>query len=76
MSWVRVPPSPQHREIVAVVARKAHNLEVGGSNPPLATNISWGGLEMVPAESHKPNDVGSNPTPATKMSFPTPKVSE
>ena len=28
-------------------------------------NTQWGGLELVPARSHKPNDVGSNPTPAT-----------
>ena len=34
------------------------------------------GLEMVPAESHKLNDAGSIPAPATKMSFPTPEVSE
>ena len=27
-----------YREIVAAVARQAHNLEVGGSNPSLATN--------------------------------------
>ena len=27
-----------YREIVAAVARKAHNLEVGGSIPSLATN--------------------------------------
>ena len=27
-----------YREMVAVVARKAHNLEVGGSSPSLATN--------------------------------------
>ena len=27
----------KYREIVAAVARKAHNLEVGGSIPPLAT---------------------------------------
>ena len=54
----------------AVVARKAHNLEVGGSNPSPATNISRGGLELVPAWSHKPNHVGSNPTPATKDEFP------
>ena len=27
----------------------------------------WGGLEVVPAWSHKPNDVGSTPTPATNM---------
>ena len=26
-----------YREIVAAVARQAHNLEVGGSNPSLAT---------------------------------------
>jgi len=25
------------------------------------------GLEMVPARSHKPNDAGSNPAPATKI---------
>lgn len=26
-----------------------------------------GGLELVPARSHKPFDVGSNPIPATKF---------
>ena len=30
--------STLYREIVAAVARQAHNLEVGGSNPSLATN--------------------------------------
>jgi len=37
----------------------------GGSNPPL-TAKRRGGLEMVPARSHKPNDGGSNPPLATK----------
>ena len=27
------------------------------------------GLEVVPARSHKPNDVGSSPTPATMAHF-------
>jgi len=36
-----------------------------GSNPMYATNKQRGGLEVVPAWSHKPNDVGSIPTPAT-----------
>ena len=26
-----------------------------------------GGLELVPAWSHKPNDAGSSPAPATKI---------
>ncbi len=29
------------------------------------TTKFWGGLEMVPALSHKQDDVGSNPTPET-----------
>ena len=29
--------------------------------------ISRVGLEMAPARSHKPNDGGSNPSPATKL---------
>ena len=37
----------------------------GGSNPPLTAK--WrGGLEMVPARSHKPNDASSNLALATK----------
>ena len=28
----------KYRGVVAVVARQAHNLEVGGSSPPPATN--------------------------------------
>jgi len=63
--WVRFPSSP-HKNISwdrAVVARKAHNLEVGGSNPSPATNIAgWTGA--VPAQSHKLNDEGSFPSPA------------
>ena len=35
-----------YRGVVAVVARQAHNLEVGGSNPPLAT-IGWLGNDDV-----------------------------
>ena len=56
----------------AVVARKAHNLEVGGSNPSPATNISWVRLEVVPAWSHKPKTGVRVPHPQQKMSFPTP----
>ena len=42
------------------------NQQVGGSSPSCGSkNISRDGLEMVPAESHKLNHVGSNPTPAT-----------
>lgn len=37
-----------------------------GSNPPfLLKNILRGGLEEVPAQSHKLNDAGSSPAPAT-----------
>jgi hypothetical protein len=40
---------------------------VVGSNPTVPVNINkiagWTG--EAPARSHKPNDVGSNPTPAT-----------
>lgn len=38
-----------------------------GSSPTLSTIKSRGGLEVVPAWSHKPNDVGSTPTPATNF---------
>tara|TARA_X000000368_G_scaffold418138_1_gene416724 strand:+ start:13902 stop:14036 length:135 start_codon:yes stop_codon:yes gene_type:complete len=38
-----------------------------GSTPIVGTT-SRGGLEMVPAESHKLNDGGSIPSPATKYS--------
>jgi len=33
---------------------------------PAWTATQRGGLELVPARSHKPNDTGSNPVPATK----------
>jgi len=36
--WVRVPPSVHKLRDRAAVACKAHNLEVGGSIPPPATN--------------------------------------
>ena len=39
-SGVRFPVGVQYRGIVAEVARKAHNLEVGGSNPSPATKIN------------------------------------
>lgn len=29
--------------------------------------LLWGGLEMVPARSHKPNYEGSSPSPATNI---------
>ena len=31
-------------------------------------NYMRGGLEIVPARAHNPNDVGAIPTPATKVS--------
>jgi hypothetical protein len=37
--WVRVPPSVHKLRDRAEVACKAHNLEVGGSNPPPATKM-------------------------------------
>jgi hypothetical protein len=36
-----------------------------GSSPSGRATLRVG-LEVVPARSHKPNDVGSSPTPATK----------
>ena len=36
---VRVPVRQQYSGVAAVVARQAHNLKVGGSIPPSATNI-------------------------------------
>ena len=42
---------------------------VVGSNPTGVTKKLWGGLEVVPARSHKPNYVGSSPTPATHGSL-------
>lgn len=36
---------------------------------PVRTTILRGGLEMVPARSHKPNHMGSIPIPATKVVF-------
>ncbi len=42
-----------------------------GSNPVLTTTkIRRDGLELVPAESHKLNDAGSIPAPATKQKLP------
>lgn len=32
----------------------------------ISTKTSRGRLEMAPARSHKPNDAGSSPAPATK----------
>lgn len=56
--------------IRAEEARKAHNLEVVGSNPASATKVrylKYRGMDWrwLPAESHKLNDGGSNPSPAT-----------
>ena len=39
--WVRFPLSAQiYHGVIAMVASKAHNLEVGGSSPPPVTNSS------------------------------------
>lgn len=53
-----------------------HNPEVGGSNPPPATNsrprafargrLIWRGSSAVELRTHKPSVVGSNPTLATR----------
>ena len=45
-------------------AQDAYTIEVTSSSLVITTKL-WGGLEMVPARSHKPNDAGSNPVPAT-----------
>ena len=49
-----------------MVAHWAHNPKVIGSIPIFASNTLQGGLEVVPARSHKPYNVGSTPTPASK----------
>lgn len=57
-----------------MASRKAHNLEIGGSNPPPATNkifnnsydFGWV-AQSVERGTHKPEVVGSKPTPATKI---------
>ena len=52
--WVRVPPWSQILRGRAVVARKAHNLEVGGSNPSPATKLCFVILKLFISimESH------------------------
>ena len=38
--WVQFPLSAQiYHGVIAMVASKAHNLEVGGSSPPPVTNL-------------------------------------
>ena len=38
--WVRFPLSAQiYHGVIAMVASKTHNLEVGGSSPPPVTNL-------------------------------------
>ena len=47
----------------AVVARQAHNLEVGGSNPSPATKVKFGNIaQQVERRTVNPQVVGSNPT--------------
>lgn len=48
-----------------VVAHWAHNPEVVGSIPILASNTMQDGLEVAPARSHKPYHTGSTPVPAS-----------
>ncbi len=56
-----------------MVARRAHNPKVVGSNPAPATNsinnnsvAGWS--SMVARRAHNPKVVGSNPAPATNYS--------
>ena len=40
--WVRFPLSAQiYHGVIAMVANKAHNLEVGGSSPPPVTKLLY-----------------------------------
>ena len=51
-----------------MVARRAHNPKVGGSNPSPASRdtIKHRGVEqLVARRAHNPEAVGSNPSPAT-----------
>ena len=56
-----------------VVAHWAHNPEVVGSIPILASNTMQDGLEVTPARSHKPYHTGSTPVPASIYNGNTPK---
>ena len=57
----------------SLVARRAHNPKVVGSNPAPATNfylISYvvaGWSSLVARRAHNPKVVGSNPAPATNL---------
>ncbi len=57
----------------SLVARRAHNPKVVGSNPAPATNfylISYvvaGWSSLVARRAHNPKVVGSNPAPATNF---------
>ena len=68
-----------HRGVEQWLARRAHNPEVGGSNPPPATNVParttcrhttiprpfWRRSSEAEQGTHKPRVVGSIPTAAT-----------
>lgn len=67
--WVRIPPLQQNiSRGRAEVARKAHNLEVGGSIPPPATKMvcqfSW--LEYLPVTQKV---TGSSPVQTAKTVY-------
>ena len=52
--------------MLEVVSGKAHNLEVGGSNPPSATNNAWL-TQLVEFRLYTAAVGGSNPSPGTKF---------
>ena len=56
-----------------MVAHWAHNPEVVGSIPILASNTMQDGLEVAPARSHKPYHTGSTPVPASIFNGNAPK---
>jgi hypothetical protein len=65
-SWVQIPDGIQIiMQGSVVVAHWAHNPEVVGSIPTLASNTMQDGLEVAPARSHKPYHMGSTPIPAS-----------
>ena len=51
---------------IAAACKAALGNQFGGSSPSSPTT-SRDGLEMVPAQSHKLNYGGSNPSPATNL---------
>ena len=63
-------PSGTTIRVHGVIGNMTVSKTVVIGSSPIGRAILRVGLEVVPARSHKPNDVGSSPTPATTIIRP------